>query len=96
MEHMLAVALKPKMARFNDARVNRPDCDFVNFIAFDAEKIGHTRLDRNLRRTIPGVFTGAMARMKAERFEPRMALGFDAPLLGDFAFKPMCLGTGGG
>src|ERR1039458_5673552 len=30
MQHLFAVALKTKMARLDDARVNRPDGDFVN------------------------------------------------------------------
>ena len=76
MQHFLAVALKTKMARLNDARVNRPDRDFVNLAAFHAEKISVRRM---------------VAVLPAHGFQPRMAFGHEAVLFPDFALEQMRL-----
>jgi hypothetical protein len=49
VQHFLAVALKPKMAWLDDARVDRPDGNFVNLPAFDAEELWLSRVIAILR-----------------------------------------------
>ena len=43
MEHVFAVTLKAKMARFNHPGVYRANCDFMDFFAIDAIKIHDSR-----------------------------------------------------
>jgi hypothetical protein len=91
MEHRLAMALEPKAARLDHARVNRADRDFVHLIALDFEIIHHAGQNRGARRAVPGIFVGAIGAMKTNRLEPGMAFRFDGPLLGDLAFKQVRL-----
>ncbi len=46
VQHFLARALKAEMSRFDDAGVHRPDRDFVDFAAVDAEEIPRGRARR--------------------------------------------------
>ena len=77
VQHFLARALETKMARLDDARVDRPDGDFVNFAALHAEKFANG---------------GRVAvAFPPHGLEPRMAFGREAVLLPDFAFEQMRL-----
>jgi hypothetical protein len=76
MQHFLAVTLKTEMARLNNARVNRPDRDFVNLAAFDAKEF-------SIRRMI--------AVLPPHRLQPRKTFGHQAVLFPNFALEQMRL-----
>src|SRR6185369_3126566 len=82
-----------KMTRLDDAGVNGADGHLVDLFAFDTEVIGHARFDRRGRRALPCVALRVRA-MEANGLEPRMILRPDAPLLGNFTFKPVRLRAG--
>ncbi len=72
----LAVALKAEMSRLDDARMDRPDGDFMDFFAGHLEEVGRAAGSR---------------RWKANRLQPRMAEGFDVALLKNLTLVEMCL-----
>jgi len=78
VQHFLARALKTKMARFDDSRMDRADCDFVNLAPIDAKEfcVGG--------RVAAGVGF-------ANGLEPRVAFGRHAVLLPDFALEQVRL-----
>ena len=90
VEHLLAVALEPEVPRLDHARVDRADRDLVRLRAFDPEVLRHARLNR-LRVAAPGVLPRPVARVEPDRLEPRVALGHDAPLLGQLPLEPVGL-----
>ena len=95
MQHAFAVTLEAEMSRLDHARVYRADGHLVDFVPFDAEKIGHGGLDRRMIATAPYVVPGAVGMVKADRLQPRVSDRSDTPLLGDFALEPMGLRTVG-
>src|SRR5437016_10979160 len=70
MQHLLTVTLKTEMTGLDNARVDRPDCNFVNLFARDLKKIRHARQCR---------------RVKANRLQPGMRLRDHAALLCNLA-----------
>jgi hypothetical protein len=76
MDHFFSRTLKAKMARLNNAGMDRPDGYLMNFASFNAEKCVHCR---------------GIALCSPDGFEPRMALWRDAVLLKKLALKKMGL-----
>src|SRR5436189_1454726 len=74
MQHLLTVTLKTEMTGLDDARVDRPNCDFVYLFAVDLEKI----------RYAPQCW-----RLKANRFQPGMRLRDHTALLCNLALEPV-------
>src|SRR5581483_6310598 len=78
MKHLLAVALKAEVAGLDDAGMNGPDRDLVDFLALHRKETLLARLS---------------SVVAADRLEPWMSLRDDVPLLRDFTFEPMGLRT---
>jgi len=89
VKHVFAQALEPKMARLDHARVDRPHRHLVHLFPLDLEVVGHAGGNRPARPAVPGVASVAVGGVKADRLQPGMALGPDAPLLGDLALEPV-------
>src|SRR3989339_332657 len=95
MENLLAMTLKAEMPRFDDAGMNRPDGDLMDFFAFDTIEIGDARNNRRFGRSIPAVFVFAIRMMKANRLQPGMTQRMHTPLFRQFAFEPVSLRASG-
>ncbi len=93
VEHLLPMTLETKVARLDDARVDRPDRDLVDFIALDAVEIHDTGHRHLARVSAPRIMARSIRGVKTHRFQPRMSLGADAVLLGQLALEQMDLGT---
>src|SRR5579875_65554 len=85
MQNSFTAAFKAKMAGLDNPGVHGADCDRVDFLPVNLEKLGYAR-ERRIRTMVRSI-----GRLKAQRFQPGMALRLDVPLLGDFALEPMCL-----
>src|SRR6516164_3065816 len=87
------MTLEAKMARLDDAGVDRTNRDFVDLFAFHAEEVGDAD-DRSLARlAVPRIVAGAVRRVKPHRLEPGMPLRTYPVLLGNFALEEMHLQT---
>src|SRR5262249_23800330 len=93
VEDLFTVALKTKIAWFDDAGVNGTYRDFVDFVPFNAVEIRDASDRLRTGRACPGIVTGTIGRMKTDRLEPRMPLGKHPKLLGDLALEEMHLRT---
>jgi hypothetical protein len=93
MQDLLAMALKAEMTGFNHARMHWPDGDLVNLLALHSIKIHDPYAGLILRGLVPNIDIRLARLDKADRFEPGVAFGNEAPLLGDFALKKVHLRT---
>src|SRR4029450_5409272 len=90
VKHPLAVALEAEVARFDDAGVHRPHRDLVYIRTLHGGEIGPA--GGVLRVTVRPEGRGtAVRRMKANWFEPGMALRLHTPLFANLAFEPVRL-----
>ncbi len=89
--NLFTVALKTEMSRLDDAGVHGPNRDFMDFVAGHFEKVRDARLNGSFRGAPPGIMPFTIRTVKADRLQPGMALGTNAPLLGNFALEPMRL-----
>jgi hypothetical protein len=95
VEDLLAVALKPEMARLDNAGVNRANCYLMDFVPFDPVEVGDTDDGSLSRVSAPGIVARPVGSMKSDRLEPRMTFRIDAVLLGDLPLKEVRLRTVG-
>ena len=87
VQNFFAVALEAEMAGLDDAGMDGADGDFVGLPAGNAEEIADGGRDGRGWVALPGVAAGTIGWMVAQRFEPRVAGGDNAPLLGNFALE---------
>jgi len=80
VQDLLPPALEAEVSRLDHSGVHGPHRHLVDLLAPDLEEVGQAR----------------MALGKANRLEPGVALGADAPLLEELAFEPVGLGMLGG
>src|SRR5436190_15240793 len=85
MKYVLAVALKSKAARLNHACVDRTDGDFMNLAPLHLKVLRHAGQNLRAHGPAPGVVSGAIRMVIAERLEPGVTARNQSPLLGDFA-----------
>src|SRR6266540_4308885 len=91
MKHLFSVALEAKMPRLDDTGMDRSHCDFVNLLALNAVEVRDTDGWPLARASAPGVVGWPIRRMKTNGFEPWMAFGPHAVLLGELAFEEVQL-----
>ena len=94
MEDVLAMTLETEVAGLDDARVDGPDGDLVDFGSGHGEEVDDTGQNRRSRLPAPRVATGAIRVMEADGLHPGMSLGPQAVLLGDFPLEQVCLRNG--
>ncbi len=94
MEDLLTVALEAEVPGLDHAGVHGPDRYLVHFLSLHAVEVSHATLRVLARWPVPGI-APAQGRVEADRLEPGVALGLDAPLLGDLALEEVHLGTVG-
>jgi hypothetical protein len=93
MEDVLAVALKAKVSRLDDASVDRAHRDFVNFLAFDSVEVGHPDEGRRAGLPAPRIVAWTIGSVETYWLQPGMAFRTRAELLGNLALEQMNLGT---
>jgi hypothetical protein len=87
MEHLFAVALKPKMARLDDAGVDRSHGHLMHLLAFDTIEIGDADPRRIVVCPAPRIVPRTIRAMIPHRLEPGMPLGSKSELLSNLALE---------
>ena len=70
VQHLFAVALEPKMPGLDDARMHRPDGNFVYLFAFHLEEVSHPDLTGWRGRV--RIHAASVRSMESDGLEPRM------------------------
>ncbi len=76
VQNVLPCALESEMSRFDNARVDRANSNFMNFTTVDAKELA---------------IGGCVAIPASHRLEPRMPVRFEAMLFPNFTFKKVGL-----
>ena len=89
VKHVLAMALEAEVPGSMTPACTGPTATSWISSPSTWKIIGHAGMIGSSVRPPPGVVTGPIGAMKADRLEPRMPFGNDPPLLGDFALEPV-------
>ncbi len=92
VEDLFPVALEAEVPGLDHAGVHGPDRYLVHLLSLHAVEVSHATLRVLARRPVPCI-APAQGRVEADRLEPGVAFGLDAPLLGDLALEEVHLGT---
>ncbi len=93
VEDALAVALEAEVAGLDDACVDGPHGHLVDLLPLHPVEVGHAW--NRPAWALPGVRRAIPGQVEPHGFQPGMALGEDAGLLGDLPLEQVRLGTVG-